>query len=201
MLERQGVVAKHLGLPIGVRATDAFCAAAAGLSGQTPAGWIGDERGRLLDAYADGHKYVFGKRVALFGDPELVVALADFLQEIGAVPVLASTGSRNRALSQALLGRGDDADIEILEDTDFARIERACLRLKPDLLIGNSKGYRVARVVGVPLIRAGFPIHDRIGAGRLLHVGYRGTMRLFDTIINVLLERQQDASPIGFSYL
>lgn len=201
MLEARGVAAKRLRLPIGARATDGFCNALAELSSDTPADWVANERGRLLDAYADGHKYVFGKRVAVFGDPELVVAIADFLLEIGAVPVLAATGARNHALSTALGDHGEESPMEIIEDTDFSRIESACHRLKPDLLIGNSKGYRVARTVGAPLIRVGFPIHDRIGAGRLLHVGYRGTMRLFDNIVNVLLEHQQDASPVGFSYL
>jgi nitrogenase molybdenum-iron protein NifN len=59
----------------------------------------------------------------------------------------------------------------------------------------------MARSVGAPLIRVGFPIHDRIGAGRLLHIGYRGTMRLFDELVNTLLDRQQTASSVGFSYL
>ncbi len=200
-LEDQGVTAKRLRLPIGVRACDAFCTAVSSVSGESPASWVNDERGRLLDAYADGHKYVFGKRVALFGDPELVVGLTEFLLEVGAVPVLVATGARNRALSQAIAEGSNGSSTEVLEDTDFASIERACHQLKPDLFVGTSKGYRVARAVGAPLIRVGFPIHDRVGAGRLLHVGYRGTMRLFDSIINVLLERQQDASPVGFSYL
>jgi nitrogenase molybdenum-iron protein NifN len=201
VLEERGVVARRLRLPIGIQAGDAFCSALSDVSGAPPAGWVSAERGRLLDAYADGHKYVFGKRVALFGDPELVVALAEFLMEIGAAPVLVATGARNRALSGALAERGDGAGIEILEDTDFSSIEQACRRLAPDLVIGNSKGYRTARAIGAPLLRVGFPIHDRVGAGRLLHVGYRGTMRLLDEIINLLLQRQQDASPVGFSYL
>jgi nitrogenase molybdenum-iron protein NifN len=201
LLEARGVMASRLRLPIGIRNTDTFCAAMSELTGSAPASWLTQERGRLLDSYADGHKYVFGKRVALFGDPELVVAISEFLLEIGAVPVLVATGARNRALSQAIAELGERATVEVLEDTDFVRIEAACRRLSPDLLIGNSKGYRTARALGVPLIRVGFPIHDRVGAGRLLHVGYRGTSRLFDSFINVLLERQQDDSPVGFSYL
>lgn len=201
LLEARGVPAERLRLPIGVRATDAFCAALGRRSETLPEPWLAKERGRLLDAYADGHKYVFGKKVALFGDPELIVALAEFLLEIGAVPVLVATGARNRALSCAMTEGNAEKSIEVLEDTDFASIEHACQRLKPDLVIGNSKGYRAARSLSVPLIRVGFPIHDRVGAGRLLHVGYRGTMRLLDNIINVLLERQQDTSPVGFAYL
>lgn len=201
LLEARGVTAHRLRLPIGVRATDAFCSTISTISGVAPADWLSKERGRLLDAYADGHKYVFGKRVALFGDPELVVALAEFLLEIGAVPVLLATGARNRALSLAMQERAQQSGVEILEDTDFATIEDTCRRLQPNLIIGSSKGYRMARSLDVPLIRVGFPIHDRIGAARLLHVGYRGTLRLFDNVVNVLIERQQDQSKVGFAYL
>ncbi len=201
LLAERGCEARTLGLPIGVRASDAFCDALAELSGRETPEWLHKERGRLLDAYADGHKYVFGKRVALYGDPELVAGLARFLAEIGARPVLCATGARNRALRAAVEDLPAGAVEELLEDTDYGAIEAACQRLEPELLIGSSKGYRVARALGVPLMRVGFPIHDRLGAGRVLHVGYRGTMQLFDGVVNTLLEAKQNSSPIGFSYL
>lgn len=200
-LAERGCPARLVGLPIGVRATDALSDTLAELSGNAAPAWLQQERGRLLDAYADGHKYVFAQRVAVYGDPELVAGIARFLAEIGARPILCATGARNRALRPALEGLPKDEERVILEDTHYGAIEEACRGLKPDLLIGSSKGYRMARALGVPLLRAGFPIHDRIGAGRLILVGYRGTMQLFDGIVNTLLEAKQAASPIGFSYL
>ena len=201
ILAERGSPTTVLGLPIGVRACDAFTDAVAQVAEKDMPPWLAGERGRLLDAYADGHKYVFGKRVARYGDPELVVALAGFLVEIGAKPVVAATGARNRALTAALAGLPEGSVEEILDDTDFATIAAACRRTKPDLIMGSSKGYRMARSLGAPLLRLGFPIHDRLGAGRILHVGYRGTMQLFDSFVNTLLATRQDASPIGFSYL
>ena len=201
VLGKRGAPVTTMGLPIGVRASDGICVALAALSGKEMPLWLVQERGRLLDAYADGHKYVFGKRVGVYGDPELVAGVAGFLAEIGARPVLCATGARNRALEPALAKIPDGIVETILEDTDFGAIEAAGQRLKLDLLIGSSKGYRMSRTLGVPLIRAGFPIHDRIGAGRLLLVGYRGTMQLFNTVVNALLEAKQSSSPIGFSYL
>lgn len=201
VLAERGTGTRILGLPIGVRACDSLCDALAELSGNAMPAWLEKERGRLLDAYADGHKYVFGKRVAVYGDPELVAGLAGFLAEVGARPVLCATGARNRALQDALSGLPAGAVEEVLEDTDFGAIEAACGRLKPELVIGSSKGYRMARALGVPLLRAGFPIHDRLGAGRLLDVGYRGTMQLFDSVVNTLLDAKQSSSAIGFSYL
>ncbi len=44
-------------------------------------------------------------------------------------------------------------------------------------MIGSSKGYPMARKLGKPLVRVGFPIHDRIGPNRILHLGYRGAER------------------------
>ena len=201
VLAKRGTPATILGLPIGVRACDAFCTALAAPFGNEMPAWLEQERGRLLDAYADGHKYVFGKRIGVYGDPELVAGVAGFLAEIGARPVLCATGARNRSLKPALDQIPASGIEEILEDTDFGEIETACGKHKLDLLIGSSKGYRMSRALGVPLIRAGFPIHDRVGAGRLLLVGYRGTMQLFDLVVNALLEARQSNSPIGFSYL
>ena len=68
-------------------------------------------------------------------------------------------------------------------------------------IIGSSKGYAMARRFGIPLIRIGFPIHDRIGGQRILHVGYRGSQRLFDEIVNTVIAAKQDRSPVGYSYM
>ena len=201
ILESRGCTPTVLGLPIGVRAADRLCDTLAAAAGKDMPDWIANERGRLLDAYADGHKYVFGKRVGVYGDPEWVAGIARFLAEIGARPVVCATGARNRALRPALADLPAGVVEEILEDTDFGRIEAACKDKHLDLLIGNSKGYRMSRELKVPLIRVGFPIHDRVGANRQLLLGYRGTMALLDLIINALLEKKQADSPIGFSYL
>jgi nitrogenase molybdenum-iron protein NifN len=40
----------------------------------------------------------------------------------------------------------------------------------------------------IPLIRVGFPIHDRVGAQRILMMGYRGAMSMIDRITNTILE-------------
>ena len=84
---------------------------------------------------------------------------------------------------------------------DFYQIAEEAEELHPDLLIGNSKGYHLARRWNVPLIRVGFPIHDRFGGHRTLHLGYRGAQSLLDMIINAVIEAKQDDSPVGYSYI
>ena len=84
---------------------------------------------------------------------------------------------------------------------DFIDIADAAEDLKPDLIIGHSKGYSVARKIDTPLVRVGFPIHDRVGGGRIHHLGYRGAQELFDRIVNALLEKRQADSGLGYSYM
>ncbi len=55
--------------------------------------------------------------------------------------------------------------------------------------------------IGKPLVRMGLPIHDRIGAARLMHVGYRGTQQLLDRVANAVLAADQDADPVGYTHL
>jgi nitrogenase molybdenum-iron protein NifN len=44
-------------------------------------------------------------------------------------------------------------------------------------------------------------VHDRIGGQRILHLGYRGAQQLFDLVVNTLLAKKQQDSPIGYSYM
>lgn len=92
-------------------------------------------------------------------------------------------------------------EINVHENYDFEDIKSACAELRPDLLIGNSKAYYIARELEIPLVRVGFPIHDRVGGQRLLHVGYEGTQQLFDSIANALIDYTQAHSPVGYKYM
>jgi nitrogenase molybdenum-iron protein NifN len=203
--ESFGVSCYRLGLPIGVQETDRLYQLIEKLSGAPTPASHQLERGRLIDAYVDGHKYVFGKRAIVYGDEDLVVGLTAFLSEIGIVPVLCASGGESRLLARAIDevtdGLAAAGAIRVREGADFMDIGEEAAELKPDLLIGNSKGYASARHLGVPLIRVGFPIHDRIGGQRILHLGYRGAQRLFDEVVNTLLERKQDDSSVGYSYM
>ena len=91
--------------------------------------------------------------------------------------------------------------IEVIEGVDFVDIESVVRKVQPDLMIGHSKGYSLSRKLDIPLVRIGFPIHDRVGGSRMLHVGYQGAQMLFDRIANTLLERRQSASDVGYTYL
>lgn len=204
LADRFGVACHRLGLPMGVEATDRFFAALAEISGRPVPEAHAEERGRLLDAYADGHKYVSGVRAVVYGEEDLVAGLAAFLSEIGIIPVLCASGGRSGKLKAVLSDIIPDMDkhgVVIRDGVDFVDIESTARELSPHLLIGASKGYSMARRLNLPLVRVGFPIHDRIGGARLHHLGYRGTQELFDRIANTLIEKNQGNSDWGYSYM
>lgn len=226
-LQERFAVPQHvLGLPIGVQACDSLVAVFERLSGRRLSDKHEASRGRLLDSYVDGHKYVAGKRVAVLGEEDLVAATAGFLTEIGMNVVLCVSGGRTGRLGQAL-GRPlpvaccGQADADpgnsqpatgnpepathnpqplVLADSDYAAAQEAAKDLHVDLIIGNSSAYQLARDVGAPLVRVGLPIHDRLGGGRILTVGYEGTQQLYDRVVNTLLEAAQDESGVGYTH-
>lgn len=203
LLKRFGTPYYGMPIPISVKDTDRFFSVISQLSGRVHPAKYDGERGRLIDAYVDGHKYVFEKRAVVYGEEDLVVALASFLSEIGIIPALCASGGHSGRLRDALAEQIPEMmpDVTVLEDTDFWDIADAAREVKPDIIIGNSNGYKLKRELGIPLIRVGLPIHDRIGAARILHVGYRGAQQLYDRIVNALIEQQQEESPIGYTHI
>ncbi|MBN1649169.1 MAG: nitrogenase [Spirochaetales bacterium] len=191
----------------GVRRTDEFFTALGSVSGEeTPESYM-QQRSRTIDAYADCHKYLFEKRAVVFGDADFVAGMAGFLDEIGIIPLVCAAGSRFGNFTDYVRSSLEFSEPDyISDDTDFDTLEGIIMKCiaagkKPDLLVGNSKGCPVARKLGVPLVRAGFPIHDRVGGPRILHYGYEGAVRMLDAIVNTILDKQQSDSAVGYSYL
>lgn len=199
-----GVDHHRLGLPIGLRETDVLFNTLKQLTGMATPAVYENQRGRFIDSLADGHKYVFGKRAIVYGEEDLVVGLTSFLAEIGLRPVLCASGGKSGRLENSVKSVCDGLlpnTPRTCEGMDFYEIEKLAEELGPDILIGHSKGYHLARKRNIPIVRVGFPIHDRIGGQRILHIGYQGAQQLFDSIANALLEKKQRDSDIGYSYM
>jgi len=196
------VAAHFIASPIGLRASDEMFDLLKSLSGiETPTRYS-DERGRLVDAYVDGHKYVYGKKAVIYGEEDLVVGLVSFLSEIGMVPVVAASGGKSGLLKEEIARVNLCAhEPKVADGADFASITDHARKLKPDIIIGSSKGYSLAKELKVPLVRVGFPVHDRIGAARILSCGYKGALSLYDSVVNALLDSKQNSSSIGYGYL
>lgn len=201
--EKCGVPVVFADLPIGIEKTDEFFRILTELTGYPLPAACEIERNRLIDAYIDGHKYCSGKKAILYGEEDFVAAMASFLDEIGVAPVLAATGAASEKFAARVAEnlKNTKTKVTVRDDTDFATVLEMAEAEKADFVIGNSKGYYLARNLGIPLVRCGFPIHDRIGGHRILHLGYRGALNLFERICNALMENDQNAAPSGWTYI
>lgn len=199
---RHGVAGHRFGWPLGVRETDRWFDLLSDLSGKPIPMALRSSRARLLDALVDGHKVVSGLRVAVYGEEDLVVSLAVFLAEIGAKIVAVASGGASGRLRSALEAIEPEAreGLQVLDDSDFFDLEAGLAGEGIDLLIGSSKGFKLAQARGVPLVRVGFPVHDRFGGARIRLLGYDGALALFDQIVNAVLEKRQADNPVGYTY-
>lgn len=179
-------------IPVGLSNTDSFFTELVKILGcPIPVKYL-KERGRLLDAMVDVHKYLYGVKAAVYGDPDLVFSLTTFMLELGMNPVLVATGSKSRdfgtRVRQIIEKINPELESVVLDGIDFDTLNDAVRACSPEILIGNSNGKYIAKVRDIPLVRVGLPIHDRVGAQRILTVGYKGAMELLDRITNAILE-------------
>ena len=190
--ESHGVPGHNVPVPVGLSNTDSFFIELVRITGCPIPEKYQKERGRLLDAMVDVHKYLYGVKAAVYGDPDLVYSLTTFMLELGMHPVLVATGSKSREfgkkIGQIFEEIRPELEYSVLDGIDFDSLNDAVTECSPEILIGNSNGRYIAKARDIPLIRLGLPIHDRVGAQRILTIGYRGAMELVDRITNAILE-------------
>lgn len=179
-------------IPIGLRNTDAFLKLLNEITGNPIPKSIQMERGRLLDGMIDSHKYNFEGRCTIFGDPEMVYSVFTTCMENGIHPLLIATGSRAQRLKELIASEDNSLndDITIIDETDFSHILKLSEEKEVNIAIGPSDGKYLTEKGGIPLVRMGFPILDRVGGQRILSVGYTGTLNFLDMVTNTLLENK-----------
>ncbi len=188
-----------LPLPIGIRATDRLVNALRKMAGVEVPQEITDQRGRLLDMMIDTQQYYHDKRVALWGDPDQLVPLTEFLVDLGARPVYIVTGTPGKKfltrIEEALDGKVPEAKVAQGAQADMFLMHQWIKNEPVDLLIGNTYGKYIARDEDIPLVRHGFPILDRVGHQYFPTVGYAGGLRLCEMILSALLDRKDRDAP------
>ncbi len=192
LADKFGVPLYQVPIPVGIENTDTFINLLQQLTGRDIPESLVMERGRLLDCMIDSHKYNFQGRSVIYGEPDQVYANTRTCMENGIYPVVVATGSKNDKLA-VLFGELFDQcphQVKFLNQTDFAEIRAESAKLGANIAIGHSDGRYLTEREGIPLVRTGFPIHDRVGGQRLLSVGYTGTTMFLDRITNTLLENK-----------
>jgi nitrogenase molybdenum-iron protein beta chain len=178
--------------PVGIRGTDEFLIKLSALTGKPIPKELEEERGRAVDALTDSQAWLHGKRVALYGDPDLVIGLVQFLLEIGAEPVhvlVSNTTHEFEAELRALLDSSPfGANATIWGGKDLWHLRSLLFTEPVDLLIGNSYGKYLWRDTKTPLVRIGYPIFDRHHLHRYATYGYQGAINLLNWIVNTLLD-------------
>jgi len=190
-----------LGLPIGILGTDRFVDSLRKLGGASVPESLNDERGRLIDVIADMHQYLYGKKVALVGDPDQLVSLTEFLVSMDMKPVHIVTGTPGQKFESRIKEITADKvpNVNVKAGGDMFLLHQWIKNEKVDLIMGNTYCKYIARDEDIPYIRYGFPIVDRIGHSYFPSVGYMGGLRLVEKILDAIMDRQdRDAKEESF---
>ncbi|CCE11129.1 nitrogenase reductase-associated ferredoxin, nifN [Bradyrhizobium sp. STM 3843] len=142
------------------------------------------QRGQLADAMLDAHFHIGGRKLAVGAEPDLLFDVASMLQEMGAKLSVAVTTTQSPVLERMPC---EEVLIGDLEDLENLAKERGC-----DLMMTHSHGRQAASRLNIPFYRIGFPMFDRLGAGHLMSIGYRGTRDLIFTLANLVIADRED---------
>lgn len=184
--------------PIGIKATDDFVMRVLEATGGEAPKELEEERGQLVDLMVDIHNHYHGKRVAIFGDPDIVIAMTDFALSLGMVPKHVLTGTPGSEFEETVNAMLAEAGIEgstVKAKGDLMELHQLIKNEPVDLLIGNTYGKYIARAENIPLVRLGFPILDRVGHSYFPTVGYMGAIRLIEKISTALLDKYDRECP------
>lgn len=188
-----------LDIPLGLSATDRFIEALSSAAKLPVPDTFIAERGRLVDAIADMSQYLYGKKVALFGDPDQLIPLTEFLLDLDMIPTHIVSGTPGKKFTQRIqelcAEKAPQVNVRNGERADMFLLHQWIKNEPVDLLIGNTYGKYIARDEDLPFVRMGFPIVDRIGHSYFPSVGYTGGLRILEKILNALLDRQDRDAP------
>ncbi|ATY91473.1 nitrogenase molybdenum-iron protein beta chain [Pectobacterium atrosepticum SCRI1043] len=201
--------ATEVSVPIGLNATDKLLMTISALTDVPIGEALTLERGRLVDMMLDSHTWLHGKRFGLYGDPDFVMGLTQFLLELGCEPtvILCHNGNKRwqKAMKKILEASpyGQESDVYI--NSDLWHFRSLMFTKQPDFMIGNSYGKFIQRDTlakgeqfEVPLIRLGFPLFDRHHLHRQTTWGYEGAMSILTSLVNAVLEKlDRDTMKLG----
>lgn len=187
------VQGKVLKTPIGIKATDDFLMTVSKLTGKEIPYELEEERGQLIDIMLDSNHQYLSKKIAITGDPDLVIALTEFVISMGMIPKYILTGTPGEAFERdvnEILANGGIEDCKVKAAGDLFTLHQWMKQEPVDLLIGETHSKFIAKAEDVPFVRVGFPIIDRSVHSYMPIVGYKGGMRLVELFSNAILDRQ-----------
>ncbi|QPK64699.1 nitrogenase iron-molybdenum cofactor biosynthesis protein NifN [Methylomonas sp. LL1] len=177
--QKTGVPSHYFDHLYGLEANDALIMALAEISEQPVPQKIERQRSQLQDAMLDTHFMLGQLRVAIAADPDQLNAFIHLVKGMGAQVVAAISAGNTPLLAKAPV---DSIKIGDLEDLELMAKEN-----RAQLLIGNSHAVGSAERLGIPILRAGFPLYDIIGGYQKTWIGYRGTRQALFDLANLVI--------------
>ena len=132
------------------------------------------QRRQLMDAYLDAHFYFSGKEIALALGIDLLDSLSAIYSEIGANLTIGISTKVTEDIKYRFLNLRE-GDLDMLD---------TCGNI--DMIVSNSNAKFYAENLGIPLLRAGFPIIDEIGHNYKHYILYGGAINLAVESANLL---------------
>ncbi len=185
MREKTGISHRHFDSLFGLFGYDLYLSVLSEISAQPIPDKYRRERKQLQDAMLDCHFYISKRKFALALEPDLLWNFHKLLSEIGGdISLMLSPLETDllKSSSELKVLIGDLDDLESMEKTGA------------ELVISNSNAVYAAERLNIPLMRAGFPITDRLGVNQRTSVGYRGSMNTLFEISNYFLSNHHARS-------
>jgi len=183
---------KTLSTPIGIEATDRLISELALITHKAVPCSIEEERGQLVDLMLDSQGYFSGKKVAIYGDPDIVAGLTEFVISLGMIPKFIISGTPGETFTReinAILTTNEVEGAVVKSAADLFELHQWIKNEPVDLLMGNTHGKYIARAEDLPFVRVGFPILDRYAHQYFPIVGYKGAIRLIEMMSNAILDK------------
>ncbi len=177
---------------LGLAPTDRLVGLLSQLAGAPVPPSVRRRRSQLIDAMLDGHFHFGDRRIAIAADPDLLHALVMFFAGMGAEVVAAVASTGNSPLLAQL-------PVEQVTVGDLDDFEQAAKAAGAQLLLTHAHGRQAAERLGLPLLRVGFPVFDRLGIQHRCLVGYRGTRDFIYEVANTLIAARRDRRPEDFA--
>ena len=170
----------------GLKGADRFVSLLSAISSAPVPANIRRHRAQLQDALLDGHFHFGGKKIAIAAEPDQLYQLATFFTGMGAeIAAAVTTTGTSKIL--------EEMPAESLQVGDLGDLE--ALAAGADLLVTHSHGRQAADRLGIPLMRVGFPIFDRLGSQHKLTILYQGTRDLIFDVANIFQASQRAPMP------
>ena len=185
--EKYGVKNISISVPIGIYNTDVFIENAKATFEVENSDCLKRERGILLDAMADAVPYVMMKKAAVIGEPGTVEAIVRFICEIGMEPKMIMSDVFVKGFEEKIAGICEQYGYKpTVVANDVFKFKHLVKESEIDIAIGHSYTAPIMKKLKIPMVRAGFPVYDKFGYHRWPIVGYKGSLRLLDMIVNAL---------------